>query len=381
MYAAGVTCTDCHNPHSATLRAGPNPNDTCAACHLQTVFATASHAAERTGDCVSCHMAATTYMGVDDRRDHSFRIPGAGDDPDHYGPLIRAARAGDANEELLAAIAGEPFPAIVQATLLTLLEPVANESQANIVLRQLDNGDPLVRIAALRNLRRQRDALRLESGSQLLRDPVRAVRVEAALTYVDVRDLLPVHDARAFPAAAEEYRRSMQLAASMPDAALNLAEFEGRLGNSSAAASLYEHALRVGPNFAPAQHAYGLHLVRSGRADESLAYLQRATELAPDEARFVYVYGVALNSLGRSGQALLTMRGAWENSRTTAMSVTHWQQCCETAPRSTRLRAWPHNWSNNSPTLPMHRHCYATCNRTSGRRRRRRCRSAPPFRY
>ena len=34
MYANGVTCSDCHNPHSGKLRA--EGNGLCATCHLAT---------------------------------------------------------------------------------------------------------------------------------------------------------------------------------------------------------------------------------------------------------------------------------------------------------------------------------------------------------
>jgi len=77
MYQAGVSCTDCHEPHSGRLRTGSNPNDICATCHLPTRFADSDHhkhQVESVG-CVDCHMPSRDYMVVDGRRDHSFRIP------------------------------------------------------------------------------------------------------------------------------------------------------------------------------------------------------------------------------------------------------------------------------------------------------------------
>ena len=77
MYRAGVTCSNCHEPHGLELRAPGNA--VCAQCHLPAAYDNTTHhhhAANSPGTaCVNCHMPATTYMSVDPRRDHSLRIP------------------------------------------------------------------------------------------------------------------------------------------------------------------------------------------------------------------------------------------------------------------------------------------------------------------
>jgi tetratricopeptide (TPR) repeat protein/nitrate/TMAO reductase-like tetraheme cytochrome c subunit len=78
MHAAGVTCSNCHNPHSGKLIVAANA--TCAQCHSPAQFEQSEHTLhpllnDSVPQCVDCHMPATTYMGVDERRDHSFRIP------------------------------------------------------------------------------------------------------------------------------------------------------------------------------------------------------------------------------------------------------------------------------------------------------------------
>jgi len=82
MFAAGVTCSDCHEPHSATLRAPDG--GVCLQCHSADKYASVAHhhhesvhheGVDPAPTCVSCHMPARTYMVVDVRHDHGFRIP------------------------------------------------------------------------------------------------------------------------------------------------------------------------------------------------------------------------------------------------------------------------------------------------------------------
>ncbi len=77
MHAAGVTCSNCHDPHSLKLRA--EGNALCAQCHMPAKFDVPSHYHHDPGSagaqCVNCHMPTKTYMVVDARRDHSIRVP------------------------------------------------------------------------------------------------------------------------------------------------------------------------------------------------------------------------------------------------------------------------------------------------------------------
>lgn len=311
MYGAGVSCSDCHNPHSLQLKTGPDANQVCAQCHLPEKFSTAEHNETDVGNCVDCHMPATTYMGVDDRRDHSFRIPDAGETEHHYGQVIAAGRDGNANATLVAGVRNPDYPAIAKATMLTLLEPPFDRGAIDVVTDSLAAKEPSLRIAALRALRSAPPELRVGAGSQLLRDSVRGVRVEAAVTFAEFRDLLPIEDARAFASATEEYRHALLQGASMPASAIQLGEFESQLGNQTAAENYLKHAVRLDAEDALARHSLGLFFVRSRRRDEALAELEEAAILDPDTSRFTYVYGVALNSLGQADAAVGVLDAAY----------------------------------------------------------------------
>src|SRR5262249_37864736 len=77
MFAAGVTCSDCHEPHSGKLRA--SGDGVCVQCHAPGKYAAIEHHRHESISsplaCASCHMPTRTYMLVDRRHDHSFRVP------------------------------------------------------------------------------------------------------------------------------------------------------------------------------------------------------------------------------------------------------------------------------------------------------------------
>ncbi len=79
MYHKGIKCTDCHDPHSLELK--KTGNETCTSCHQHAAgkYDVPSHHHHVPGTagamCVNCHMPHRTYMDVDQRRDHSLRVP------------------------------------------------------------------------------------------------------------------------------------------------------------------------------------------------------------------------------------------------------------------------------------------------------------------
>ena len=75
MFAAGVTCSDCHDPHSVTLKASADA--VCGQCHIRATYEAIAHRqhADTEMSCASCHMPVRSYIVVDRRHDHSFRVP------------------------------------------------------------------------------------------------------------------------------------------------------------------------------------------------------------------------------------------------------------------------------------------------------------------
>ena len=245
MFAAGVTCGDCHEPHAAKLRA---PADgVCLQCHAAGTYAAVAHHRHATADpalaCASCHMPARTYMVVDIRHDHSFRIPRPDlsvklgtpnacndchrDQPatwaaaaietwhgpvrkgfQRYAEAFHAARTDHADAAALLAVvaADQNTPGIARATALSELGAHPSSSIIPLARRAFADPDPMVRIGALDMLGNLPASQIWPLASPLLTDSSRGVRMRAASLLAAVPTASqPPADRPRFESAAAEF--------------------------------------------------------------------------------------------------------------------------------------------------------------------------------
>jgi Flp pilus assembly protein TadD len=352
MFAAGVTCSDCHEPHSGKLRASDDA--VCAQCHSPEKYAAASHHRHAKLNpppaCASCHMPARTYMAIDSRHDHSFRIPrpdisvslgtpnacndchtdqsaqwAAAAIESWHGPHRKSfqkyAQAFHAAwtdqleaEALLSTVASDHnAPAFARAGALAELASRISPSSFNLARSALSDPDPMVRIAALDMLASVPAAQLWPMVSPLLSDSVRGVRIRAVAVLAGMPTASrPPPERERFERAKAEFIAAQQLNADRPEARSALGNFYARLGRAAEAEAEYKAALRLNPQFAPAAINLADLYRQNSRDGEGEGVLRAALAASARDAGLHHALGLALTRLKRVDAALVELRQAAE---------------------------------------------------------------------
>ena len=341
MGRTGVTCYDCHDPHSGKLNKPAENDELCLQCHgtnkvVNGVLAPqVSHNRLCGGHampCIECHMPKMTYMGRDSRRDHALHWPdprmsielgvpnaclNCHPDKDHqwcmeylekrykeerlgkYRQRFRAAghalQGKGSAQELLAAYAVEEIPAW-RATLLGLLAqfPLTPEVQAT-ALGATQDPDALVRAAAV-------ELLGGNTARKALADRTRSVRHAAGW--------------RLFPnlptghPVVQEMKQTASHQAEQPTGAMQLAMLAAAQGDSRTADFQYRRAVERDPASAVARMDYAVFLAQQNRPVDALKQMLSCTREHPENAEAQYRLGLILIELGQYRPALRAMQKA-----------------------------------------------------------------------
>jgi Flp pilus assembly protein TadD len=342
MFAAGVTCSDCHEPHSAKLRL---PGDgACLQCHASDKYAATAHHGHNASPpaCASCHMPTLTYMVVDQRHDHSFRIPRpdltvklgtpntcnachADKSPEWaasaierwHGPnrkgfqtfaaALHAAWTGKADAaRLLAQVAADRgTPAIARASALAELGARLTPSTITLIRTSLSDPDPMVRIGALDALEGVPEAQRWPLASALLGDAVQGVRTRAAYVLAGVETArLSAPERERFEGAAQEFVAAMKFNADRPESRSMLGSFYLRRGATADAEAELKAALRLSRQYTPAAINLADLYRQLGREAEGEQTLREAIAEGPGDAGVHHALGLTLVRLKRLDEAL-----------------------------------------------------------------------------
>ena len=292
MYHAGVTCSDCHEPHSHQLRA--EGNAVCLQCHTAEKFDTARHhhhkVESKGAKCAECHMPPRNYMVVDPRHDHSFRIPRPdmtveigtpnacnqchddkdaawaasqvkqwfGKEPSGYQRFAKALDAGrkgaaGAGILLVEQINSTQTPDIARASAISHLSVYLDQQTFNAIQQGLSDEDAMVRMASIGALEGVEPSMRVQLVFPLLDDPVRSVRIEAARVLAPVQvGQLQAEQLSIYNRAAGEYINSQKVNSERSEAQLNLGNYYAARGEADKAETAYKKAIELEEAFVPA---------------------------------------------------------------------------------------------------------------------------------
>lgn len=357
MHARGVVCSDCHDPHTSKLRAPGSA--VCGQCHLPERFETTAHtghpAGQGTPDCKSCHMPRRTYMVIDDRHDHSFRVPRPDlsvrlgisnacndchkDKPAEWaaaaverwhGPVrkgfqtwaeaFHGARIGaaEARAALIELAAAPSVPAIARATAVAELRAFPSRATTEALRRALSDPDPLVRSSAAAAQSGLPLDQRWADLSPLLSDPVAGVRVAAAEALAD-QPIAALHEAdrERLRLAFQEYEATQKLNADQPEGRASLGAFRLRQGDVAGAETEFLAGLRTSPRATILSINLADLYRATGRESQAEATLRSAIAAEPQSAAAHHALGLSLIRQRQYPQALeaiaLSSRLAPEN--------------------------------------------------------------------
>ncbi|SDN44569.1 tetratricopeptide repeat protein [Pseudomonas jinjuensis] len=374
MFAKGVKCTDCHNPHSGELKA--QGNGVCLQCHNTAGkptrpgidgaglkaknYDSPEHHHHQPGSpgaqCTSCHMPGKFYMVNDYRHDHGFTLPnpahaqriGAPDacltchqdtpaskvakqfrqwfaeriperpapssnPAPRYDDSLWKAREGKpgASRALHLALESRDLPAIRRATLLAELPAYPSQRSMELAAIALNNADPQVRHAAVEAL-----GMLAPPQQQLsllvprLGDPVRAVRIAAAWQLAQLPPQLRASIDSLLGKGLEEYEQVQLSLAERAEANLNRALLYQATGRANEVESALRAALKRDPGFLPAIVSLSQWLENNYRADEARQILDDAIRRYPQAGLLQHARGLSLVRKGEREAALKAFRDA-----------------------------------------------------------------------
>ena len=341
MGRTGVTCYDCHDPHSGKVNKPTENDELCLQCHGTNKVVNGVLAPQvghnklcggKAMPCIECHMPRMTYMGRDPRRDHGLHWPdprmsielgvpnaclNCHKDKDHqwcmeylekrykeermgkYRQRFRAAghalQGKGSVQELLAAYKAEEIAAW-RATLLGLMAqfPLTPEVQA-VALGATQDPDALVRAAAV-------ELLGGEAARKALADKTRSVRHAAGW------QLFPN-----LPAGHPVLQEMLETAthqSDQPTGAMQLAMLAGARGDAATADAQYRRAVERDPASAVARMDYAVFLAQQKRPVEALKQMLACAREHPQDAEVQYRLGLSLIEIGQYRPALRAMQKA-----------------------------------------------------------------------
>jgi predicted CXXCH cytochrome family protein len=348
MYHNDVTCTDCHDAHSLKLK--EVGNNLCMQCH-EPKYDTPSHhfhSKETEGSqCVNCHMTGVTYMGVDYRRDHSFRVPRPDQSvaygtpnacntchqdksnkwaankvvewygskrADHFSDALLLSHRDNISEKERDAldefINDLNFPAIARASVINNLQ-VTDSKQYEALIEGLNDPSPMIRFAVLQKFR----GLSLEDRTSIAlkhtNDTTKLVRIGAAqlLIGVDLNAITDV-DISGLKNSRNELEEMLNSNADFSSGRMQLGDYYLQTNDLKNAIKHYRMAIKMDSLLFPVYSNLATSYSMIGDFDNAIHFLNILIDKNPEAARSYYLRALLYFELKQSSLAVTDLNKA-----------------------------------------------------------------------
>jgi len=357
MFMEEVACNDCHNVHSGKLIL--DGNDLCLQCHKAQDYDTKNHTFHKAygelgesvisaagvkfevgsgTDCINCHMHGQNYMGIDYRRDHSFRVPRPDlseingspnacnqchtdksnmwahsfiqkwfgiSRPFQYGEAFTDAvnLKKDADKRLKAIIKDDLYSSSIRSLSITYLSyDVSNNELIEISLQDLD---PAIRIASVRQfiINTEGD---LKYILPLLNDDTKAVRLECYYKLSNIDSvLIPENYKKALKNVQAEQLEVLEYNADFPIGKYNLANYYYQQGDYKTSETFYLKAIEQDVELYVAKMNLSYLYSAMGEPLKAEKILKEFVNDMPDNADALYNYGLILSENKKYKESLI----------------------------------------------------------------------------
>jgi predicted CXXCH cytochrome family protein len=358
MAKNGVVCSNCHDPHTAKLTM---PEEVvCLQCHQAQSYAQKSHHQHQDdsagAQCVNCHMPETTYMQVDDRRDHGWHKPtpniakqfgtpdtclschedkdsnwssnyvskwfnkGQATDEEPFAPIFAIADGGYQNvaQHLSKIAQSQEYTDIIRASALTRMENNPDTNTLIAIARNVKHSDSNVRRGAIDGAVNLKSAEKWRILSPLLTDSILGVRSEAAMALVPLWKMLSTEQKQELSPALADYMEIQDFNADRGYSHTNKAIVWGYQNKVAEALASYRQSMRIEPYFAPAYINMAELYKREKQDKKAIDTLKEGRKANPSDSGIPYSLGLAYIRAKDVNQAQQYLKTAAELAKTNA---------------------------------------------------------------
>jgi predicted CXXCH cytochrome family protein len=369
MFKKGVTCSNCHDPHSAKLKL---PKETlCIQCHESAIYNTRKHhhhsgtpTGKATGtQCVDCHMPQTTYMQIDQRADHSWHVPrpdlslklgtpdtclscheekdsqwslqqitewyakSTVDKGSDFAPAFaladRVTEPGypQVSSELAKVSQDKNYAGIIRASALEHMSDSPDQNSLISIARGVRDKDELIRLGAILGAQNMPQDERWQLLEPMLSDKVLVIRTEAASMLAPLWQSLNEKQRATLQPALDDYLQIQDFNADRGFAHTNRGNILAHMGHYAEAETAYDQSIRIDPTYSTAyvnkaelyrRQQASMAIDANKKEEKIIATLKQGIKAQPDGGDLYYSLGLSMIRSKKISEAIAYLEKATE---------------------------------------------------------------------